>query len=120
MAVAFVFVERRLSLAECDTDLYLTPIKLERPPSIPAIEDGGMSYSYATENMQFNYSMQLLQEAERFCLNEYEMVHMPSIKNRLKSSHDENIVHETPDNINTAFHDTSGYLTVLDVMQTPI
>ncbi|KAL3879418.1 hypothetical protein ACJMK2_031716 [Sinanodonta woodiana] len=112
--------ERRHSREQCNTNLYLTPIKGERPLSIPPPEEGGMSNCYATENEQPNSGIQFLYETAHVCINEYETVNVSSHEDRPQFSHDENINYETPENIKETCHDTFGYLTVLDGKETTV
>ncbi|KAK3599202.1 hypothetical protein CHS0354_012807 [Potamilus streckersoni] len=111
---------QRLSPEECDTELYLTPIAVERPMAIPTSEEGDVNYSYAMENMQFGSFVQLLHENQSLFMNEYENVDASSNEDIPQLLHEENMIYEIPVYINTPFHHTPGYLTVLSVSETAV
>ncbi|KAL3831404.1 hypothetical protein ACJMK2_023155 [Sinanodonta woodiana] len=96
---------------ECDPGLYLTPILLESPLTLPTCQEIKTGRSNISQNKTVDQSTRSINVAQMLSKDEYEVVDTsndhPAITPELKE------IYESTENFNTPCGDTPGYLTVL-------
>ncbi|KAL3831402.1 hypothetical protein ACJMK2_023153 [Sinanodonta woodiana] len=100
---------------ECDPGLYLTPILLESPLSLPTRQEIKTGRSNIAENKTVDQSTRSVDMAQMLWKDGYEVVDAsndhPAITPALE---------ESTENCNTPYGDTAGYLTVLARRETTV
>ncbi|KAL3880980.1 hypothetical protein ACJMK2_033181, partial [Sinanodonta woodiana] len=104
---------------DLDPGLYLTPISLEPPLLVSTCQERKTGLSNMSQKKTLDPCTLSTHVTQMISTDGYEIIDI-SYEDPEITPEQEEIIHDSTENVNTTYSDTSGYLTVLDRIETTV